>query len=850
PDLWHPARGGEKPMDLAFLTAVLKSDAFPAYDPWFAGGYINYYYFGFVFVGALIHLTGIVPTTAYNLAVPTLFALTALGAWGVVYNLIAPSLDKETRRQGDKEIAQDNLSPSPNLLVSPSTNRRNRERRAIVTGLVAAVFVVLLGPLTQALWYLPGSSMPAIEGQPPECAASYAVQQQPECSGRAEWAFWDATRLVGMSLKDSTITEFPFFTFLFADLHAHMISLPLTLAALGLMVALARRRTTLRRRSGQADEGRRKLRAFVFGLLSLVLLALVIGALRATNTWDYPTYLGLSLLTLVLIGWRQVRRGESLPRAVLFWVVSALVLALGSSLLFLPFTRSFATDYAGFELWSGSRTSAVDFMKINGLWLFLLGSAALLIYRRVHRTSRLILTLIGGGALLLALIAIGLNAIALILLVPLAGAAIGMLVDLLFGDAKAELEDDRQRAIHDEGQDKASFTSVWVEDPPGLITGSRLAVSLTTQLPVLWALSALMIALITEVLVAKGDIGRMNTVFKFGMQSWVLFGLPSALALSALWSAMRVPRLAAAGDQANVGARTGRTSALLAAYAWRAVAVVLIGAALVYPLTATPARVADRIDTSIGPTLDGIAFMRSDKGSWGENNQSFSFVQDAAALGWMRANISGTPIVLEAHTEAYRWGGRVSIYTGLPTLLGWPWHETQQRSVATVGPVLASRQSLIQDLYSSTDQEAALRKLRLYGVEYVYVGQLERALYDAAGLAKFDTMVQSSQIQQVYAAADTRIYQIPRGTGASPPALLTTSLAVRAPTLPAVQGQLATPIYLLPALNDYAWNRLADSQPVALLLWLLACYALLALGLPLALLVFGRAADGGYAWAR
>jgi YYY domain-containing protein len=572
----------------------------------------------------------------------------------------------------------------------------------------------------------------------------------------------------------------------------------------------------------------------------------VIGALRAANTWDFPTYLGLSVLTLALVSWRQAQRGEAWPRAILFWAICSLALVIGSSLLFLPFTRSFATDYAGLQLWRGSRTSAIDFLKINGLWLFMLGSAALLLYRRVHRTSRLALALIGGGALALALASAALGFVALVVLVPLAGAALGIFVDLLFGAARAPSEDEQRVAVHDEGQDKAATAAA-------LTQYSHPRVSLTTLLPLLWALSALMIVLISEVLAAKGDIGRMNTVFKFGMQSWVLFALTAALAFSALWPALGAWRSAAVDDREAAGghAGAGRIYAGLPAYTWRAVALLLIAAALVYPLTATPARLADRIDAAIGPTLDGIAFMRSDKGSWSENNQTFTFVQDAAALDWMRANVGGTPIVLEAHTEAYRWGGRVSIYTGLPTLLGWPWHEMQQRSVAEVGPVLASRQTLIQDLYSSADQNEALRKLRLYGVEYVYVGQLERALYDPSGLAKFDALVRSGQIQQIYAAADTRIYQIPRETGAPAPALLTTSLAVRAPTLPAEKSLLLdTPVYLLPALNDYAWNRLADSQPVAIVFWLLACYALLALGLPPALLAFGRATAAGFAWAR
>ena len=94
PDLWHPWRGGEKPMDFSYLNAIIKSSTFPAYDPWYAGGYINYYYYGQVLVAMPIKLLGVIPAVAYNILIALWYAMLVIGAFSIGWNLGKVVLEK------------------------------------------------------------------------------------------------------------------------------------------------------------------------------------------------------------------------------------------------------------------------------------------------------------------------------------------------------------------------------------------------------------------------------------------------------------------------------------------------------------------------------------------------------------------------------------------------------------------------------------------------------------------------------------------------------------------------------------------------------------------------------------
>jgi YYY domain-containing protein len=668
PDLWHTYRGGEKPMDLAYLNAVMKSTWFPPYNPWLSGNTINYYYFGFVIVGTLIKLIGTLPEISYNLAVPLLFALTGVGAFSVAYNLFG-----------------------------------GHRRGALLAGVIALVFTVVLGNLgvvhliRSSLIELGGGLFPSTIPGFPETVAAFrglweVIAHGARLSVHPDAWYWHPTRIIPQE-AGNPIAEFPAFTFLYADLHAHMIAFPLTLLALALIVYWVR-----------APRPR---------WLSLVLGGLVIGAIRPTNLGDYPTYLALGVVGLILGAWQKESSLDSQVSALKSLLWRAAVLIGLANLLYLPYIQNYAEGYGEVELWKGLHTPVNIYLWIHGIMLFPLATRLFIEIRRSlqirnpHYAAQHRALLTG---LLIASLAVGVFLISLGCEVALVAMPIGCL---------------------------AAYLVLLPETP----NSRRL----------LWFMvgTAMALSLVVEVIAVKGDIGRMNSVFKFYLQVWILLAVAGAVSLA--WVYERARRWQTAGRKLW----------------WGVMAALIFGGALFLPY-GIRARAIDRMSQQAGLTLDGMEFMKYGvvhDGDPGRGEREIQLSGDYAAIRWMQDNIEGSPVIMEGlgHRE-YLWCNRVSIYTGLPAVVGWRWHQVQQR-IMLPAQTVEWRRSDVNQCYNTPGLEQsaisyAQEILARYDVRYIYVGEYERAYYDPVGLAKFDQMAAQGLLRVVYDAQGVKIYEV------------------------------------------------------------------------------------------
>lgn len=681
----------EKPMDLALLAAIQRTETFPPPDPWLSGYSISYYYFGYVIGAAFAQVSGVTSAMAYNLWSAMLFALSGLTAFGVVWNLV-----RSRRRDAPADGAR----------------RRPRAVTGVLAGLLGVYLLVIMGnyltPLVDVPYYSGSASQAYLdfwdvrERQSPRPAELAA--ESPRTWGY--WWWFRSARVIhdrnlpGMAAaSEETINEFPMFSFVLADNHPHVMALPFTVLALGLAlnVILAPRRPTWEQ---------------------FILYGVIVGGLVFLNTWDMPTF------AAVLIGAEALRRQRAHGRISgsdwAFLLFFGLALIAITAAAYFPFLISFRSQLGGALPNLIHPTHFGQYFLVFGA---LLPLAALFIgveVWRARRDGRLNLSLgvqVALSFFILLAVILGLFIFVGMLSPEARNAALNYL-NQAGGLQQALPEILLKRLMY-------SVTTIVLLVGLALIAarllpkkGQPTAYAPATGLALLMIAGALAVTLIPDYVYLRDNFAtRMNSVFKFYYQAWTLLAVAGAYGVFSLLS-----------DPVERALRT-----LARAAAGGLVAVTLaLGA--VFPLTAIPERalyetgIADRANASL--TLDG--------------GRTLTNADDYATLVCLREIIGREPVVVAevSHAGSYDYfaggigSGRLAGITGAPTVIGWQGHQSQWRG-SGYSAAAGTRPDDIRRLYSDLRIDAVQDVVSRYGIDYILFGQAERERYGAGGEEKF-----------------------------------------------------------------------------------------------------------------
>ncbi len=566
----------------------------------------------------------------------------------------------------------------------------------LLFGLVAALFVAVLGNLEGVLELLAAHGVGAsgfwswvgIDGL---SASNTTDAWYPT----EHWFWWRATRI--LTIQPDGITEFPFFSFLLGDLHPHVMSLPFVLLTIGAGVALFY--------SGE------KLDLAFWARRPLVLVAtvIIVGSLLFLNTWDMPTF---AFLLVVIAFARNYLSGGGWRWGLLAETAGfALPLILLAVIAYAPFYFDFHTQASGLEPVEGGATRFHHALIFWGPFAVLLVPFVLWVLLRND----------GRRWLNFDRIQLALAPSALILVVwglwVLTKGGLGNLGDQLSARGANWFTDLALMALL-----ATTILALWRQ-----LEGSGQD---GEERPVLFALIAtsvgVLLVLGAEFFFVNDTFGtRMNTVFKLYYQAWLLLALASALALYYLGSAWL--------SQLPIRWSSARTWG----WVWGGASALVLAAALLYPLTAT----LNRTDAFEGPRgLDGLAFARR------------TDPDEFDAVRWLADHVKGEAVVAEAVGGSYSAAGRVSAWTGISTILGWPGHELQWRG--SYGP-FEGREGDVDRIFGGTDTDETKDLLAKYGVDYVFVGSVEHQDYSQEALDKFRSM-----FEVAFQQGDVTIYRV------------------------------------------------------------------------------------------
>ena len=264
----------------------------------------------------------------------------------------------------------------------------------------------------------------------------------------------------------------------------------------------------------------------------------------------------------------------------------------------------------------------------------------------------------------------------------------------------------------------------------------------------LWALGFAILAG-PEIFVVSNDVERMNTVFKFWLQGWTLLALASALSIQVICQSIRAE-----------GKNQVTSQRLSFASLWSFSLIMGLIIVLVYPLSSIGSRLDARFSTDL-KTLNGLSYLstqpvfaRYDNGLDAEPS-IVRIGEDLELINWLRSSVSGSPTIVEWSGLSYDWNSRISVHTGLPTVLGWSSHQRQQRS--GYQDMVSQRKFEVQNFYTLKDHEFMTDFLLSYGVSYIIVGVQERRFVSSDAL---EYLAEHPGIRRVFSDDLNSIYRV------------------------------------------------------------------------------------------
>lgn len=678
----------EKFMNIGFMNSIWRSDGMPAADMWFSGGSINYYYFGHYASTWLARLANIKPLIAYQLAMASLPALSLVLAASFGLHMLQFRINKSA-------IDHSRSSTFPRTVILSAL-------AAFSSGLI-----LIFGGNQHAFLFSDKS--------PVRKFTSFLINKS-IIPGSNEAAFWfaNSTRYIGYNpdTTDKTIHEFPYYSYLVADLHAHVINLVFVLSLLLIILAYVKRGPVCRRNI-------RELIREPYYYLMAAFLAIFMMA----NFWDFIIYFALLCLIMWIFFSRSTGRSISIQGLSVFILQSALIM-----IIFLKVNApllALALYLAAAIINLLISTKAADGLSSAGSqmgWLFFLAHLFSLPFNldfepiakeialTVARSSLAQLWVLWGAHIAAGLI---------------------YLLWLFLKQSRPKLRKTFPPLPQQQLMAMESNSSI----SDRLYKAFRAAMSEPAdRLLAAIFLMGLFLILLPEIVyvvdIYSGDYKRANTMFKFTYQAFVLlslvWGCTAPLVLSSISSSVT-------RAQSSMLDRSPKRKRVdhryIIALASAALLIIMIVIPLWYPLSATK--------QWLGPFsrdryrgLDALEPLALKDSAIISGSSPGELAADVSAIKWLNDNIEGQPVVLESFGDSYTDYGRISAFTGLPTIIGWQTHEwlwrTSEENPDAFSSVVVPRQQAVRDIYTTDDQQLRLDLIKEYSVEYIVIGQLER----------------------------------------------------------------------------------------------------------------------------